>query len=137
MPFNIKTSPTANRLRIVLFLCICYVALDNLSVAQVQSQSDESLLHTVKLWGLMETPVEKLDMYMGFTNGFFAGPRSPKFLSLLNCIEKNIPSAQAIPMIDKYYKENPQRWGMPLGQEVVAALIVKDGPCPGKDPWAK
>jgi hypothetical protein len=111
--------------------------MNRLSVAQEQPQNQESLLHTFKLWNLMETPVERLDLYIGFTNGFFTGPRSPKFLVLMNCVEKNIPATQAIAMIDKYYKENPQRWGMPLGQEIVAALIVKDGPCPGRDPWDK
>lgn len=100
-------------------------------------QQNEPILHIFKAWGLLPNSLEKLDMYWGFTNGFFAGPRPPKFLALADCIEQRITSNQAIAMIDKYYKENPQRWGMPLGQEIIAALIVIDGPCPGKDPWAK
>jgi hypothetical protein len=129
--------PYLKQYKILVLLFVCCATTNNLSIAQMQSQSGESLLHSFKLWGLMASPVEKLDIYVGFTNGFFFGPRSPKFVTLLNCVEKNIPSAQAIAMIDKYYKENPQRWGMPLGQEVVAALTVKDGPCPGIDPWSK
>ncbi len=100
-------------------------------------EQNEPIIHSFKAWGLLQDSLEKLDMYMGFTNGFFAGPRSPHFIALADCIEQHIPSDQAIAMIDKYYKENPQRWGMPLGQEIVAALIVKDGPCPGIDPWTK
>jgi hypothetical protein len=79
------------------------------TAAQEQSDSGESLIHPFKVWSLLESSVEKLDMYMGFTSGFFAGPRPPKFIAFHNCIEKNIPSSQAIAMIDKYYKENPQR----------------------------
>jgi hypothetical protein len=104
------------------------------SAAQKQN---ESILHPFKAWGLLQNDLEKLDLYMGFTNGFFSGPRSPKFIALADCIEQHMTSEQATAMIDKYYKDNPQRWGKPLGQEIIAALIVKDGPCPGKDPWSK
>jgi hypothetical protein len=50
------------------------------------------------------------------------------------CLE-SVPVDQVIAMIDKYYKDNPQRWSKPLGDEIVTSLIVPDGPCAGNDPW--
>jgi len=73
--------------------------------------------------------------YNGFTNGFFAGPRSPAFLSLADCIDENVSYEQAIAMIDKYYKANPEKWNIPIGNGLIFALTVKDGPCAGKSPW--
>jgi hypothetical protein len=118
----------------IIVLWICFGAMNGSSVAQEQSKSGDSVVHTFKLWGLLRDPVEKLDMYMGFTNGFFAGPRSPKFLAFADCLESRMTSDQAIAMIDKYYKDNPQRWGSPLGTEIVASLIVKGWSMCGKRP---
>lgn len=122
------------RRTITLFLCLCIVSMNGLSVAQQTSLSGSPVLHTFKLWGIQQSQLEKLDTYLGFTNGFFSGPRSPKFLALADCLEMHITSDQAVAMIAKYYTENPQRWGMPFGQEVIAALTVKDGPCAARDP---
>lgn len=125
------------KVRLVSVICAALIAFAGSSLAQNTPQDGETVLHTFKVWSLLPSTTEKLDFYWGFTNGFFFGPRSPKFLSLMDCIEAHIKSDQAIAMIDKYYIDNPQRWGMPIWQEIVSALIVKDGPCPGKDPWVK
>ena len=50
---------------------------------------------------------------------------------------KNIPTKQAVAMIDKYYKDNPQRWSTLLTVAIIEALTVKDGPCPDINPWAR
>jgi hypothetical protein len=81
------------------------------------------------------TDQQKPALYIGFVNGFFAQPRSAKFTPLALCLEKNVTQDQAVQMIDKYLKENPQRWDIPLPIGIVEALTVKDGPCAGKDPW--
>lgn len=112
-----------------LFLCL------PISIASSQESSNrEPVMHKFQLWSLAQTPLEKLNLYFGFTNGLFVGPRSTKFLTLVNCLEERMTSDQAIAMIDKYYKDNPQRWSMPFGQEMILALTIKDGPCPGLDP---
>jgi hypothetical protein len=83
-------------------------------------------MHKFQLWSLSKDPLEKLTLYFGFTNGLFMGPRLTEFIALANCLENNTTSDQAIAIIDKSYKDNPQRWSMPFGQEVVLALTVKD-----------
>ncbi len=40
-------------------------------------------------------------------------------------------------MIDKYYKDNPQRWNTLLAIGIIDALTVKDGPCPDINPWVR
>jgi hypothetical protein len=80
----------------------------------------------------------KLYLYAGFTNGFFSAPSSDKGkAALADCIMKNIPIQQALAMIDKYYKDNPERWNTLLAVGINQALTVKDGPCPGINPWTK
>jgi hypothetical protein len=32
-------------------------------------------------------------------------------------------------MIDKYYKENPEKWGDPIGFAIMDALTLNGGPC--------
>ncbi|HEV2577121.1 MAG TPA: hypothetical protein VGU25_07915 [Acidobacteriaceae bacterium] len=54
---------------------------------------------------------------------------------LADCITKNIPMKQAIAMIDKYYKDHPQRWSTLLAFGILEALTVKDGPCPELNPF--
>jgi hypothetical protein len=78
---------------------------------------------------------QKPILYLGFINGLFAEPRSAKFSTLAFCVEKRITQEQAVQMVDKYLKENPQRWDVPLPIGVVEALTVKDGPCPSLNPF--
>lgn len=43
-------------------------------------------------------------------------------------------SYQAIAMVDKYFTANPEKWDLPMGNGIVLALTVKNGPCAGIDP---
>jgi len=89
------------------------------------------------LWGT-STKVEKLDLFWGFTNGLLVGAAHPlrsdatlgrQLLACLNDDDAHPSTSQAIAMIDKYYEGNPEKWNIPLGQAMVEALMVKDGPC--------
>jgi hypothetical protein len=93
-----------------------------------------SILHYFSLWGELESPSARFAMYVGFTNGLFIHRGSPAFSDFADCLS-TIPPKQAIAMIDKFYKDNPQKWNTSLSEEIIAALIVPDGPCSGKDPW--
>jgi hypothetical protein len=125
-------TPIVSRMKMFLMLLCMFLAIDG---ERSPAQDSEPVMHQFSLWGTLETQNDKLSLYWGFTNGFFAGPRSPLFIALANCIEAHIKSSQALAMIDKYYKDNPQRWNIPLGIGVVEALTVRDGPCANKSPW--
>lgn len=100
----------------------------------------DHILHKFQLWGTFDD-LEKTDFYIGFTNGLITGsvatgvsPQSKltpgmKLMSCLITDSGNPSRVQAIAMIDKYYKENPAKWDMLIGDAIVEALIVKDGPC--------
>ena len=45
-----------------------------------------------------------------------------------------LSTRQAIAMIDKQYKDHPERWSRFLGDEIIAALTVSGGPCEGAGP---
>ena len=89
------------------------------------------VVHKFELWGDMQGSGEKLLFLSGFTNGLFKGPRSREFLSLADRMG-NVSSQQIIAMIDKYYRNNPERWNSPIGSEIVSAITVKGSPCEGK-----
>ena len=76
---------------------------------------------------------EKLSMYIGWSNGFFAGFGAPAF-PLRQCLEDHIPYGQAIAMIDKYHDDHPEKWSNNLSDEIVEALTVAGGPCSGRAP---
>jgi hypothetical protein len=67
-------------------------------------------------------PVDKFNFYLGFTNGYFA-LRGQKGLELAACLE-NMGSTQAIAMIDKRYKDHPEKWSSAIGMEVLTGLTV-------------
>ena len=99
----------------------------------------EPTVHTFELWGLLASPSSKNNFYLGFTNGLAMGAGriivngdEPKGQELLECLSsKSQPSrSQAIAMIDKYYKGNPGRWNIPIGQAFFERLTAKGGPCP-------
>ncbi len=92
-------------------------------------QADPAL-HKFQYWGTMK-PVDKLDFFNGWTNGFF-GAR-PNGKALLLCLE-DLPYNQSIEMIDKYYKDHPEHRSHAIGAAIVEALTVEGGPCEGKNP---
>lgn len=91
----------------------------------------DPVLHKFELWA-KGTSLDKLNVYIGFTNGFLAG-RGPRGVELLHCLKGMTPD-QAIAMIDKRYKDHPELWSHPLGEQILDALIVDGGPCQGKNP---
>lgn len=40
-----------------------------------------------------------------------------------------LESAQGIVMIDKYYRENPEKWNTPIGLAMLDAVTISGGPC--------
>jgi hypothetical protein len=95
-----------------------------------------SFLHKFSLWG-GSNAASKLDLYIGFTNGLVVGAGVPlrndntASRQLLVCLsnESTRPgTSQAIAMIDKYYRDNPEKWNIPLGQGLIEALMVKGSP---------
>jgi hypothetical protein len=96
------------------------------------------VVHTFLVWDMKSDTQkraydEKLDMYIGWSNGYFSG-RGAQAFPLRLCLEVNIPYIQAIAMIDKYYDDHPEKWGNDLSDEIVQALTVAGGPCSGKAP---
>jgi hypothetical protein len=87
---------------------------------------------------------EKLNFFTGFTNGLLASGvtvlqcngNQPARRELYDCIlfSKGLDLHQAIAMIDKYYKENPEKWGDPIGYAIIDALTVNGGPCAAPAP---
>jgi hypothetical protein len=106
-------------LAIVMTLLTCVVA------------HADHVVHTFQLWGTMN-PLEKLIFYQGWTNGFFVA-RGQSGLELANCLEK-VNTDQAVAMIDKRYKDHPERWSRPITQQMLRALTAEGGPCEGKNP---
>lgn len=100
--------------------------------------NENSIVHRFAIWGTLDSELRKIDFYFGFTNGFFFAPSSEKAkVTFSDCLEENIQTAQAVAMIDKYYREHPERWNVPAAQGIIEALTVKDGPCPSINPLAK
>ena len=111
-------------LRLVIITCVILVS------APLRA---ESVLHKFVLWGQLKE-VEKLFFYMGWTNEFLQG-RGPRGPELADCLE-GITTSQATAMIDKSYKDHPEKWSRPFGEQVIAALTVDGGPCQGKNPFS-
>lgn len=105
-------------------------------IAQERTPEDRhEVFYFLGAWKDLPNQDSKSFLYIGFVNGFFAGDRSQEYDDLAKCIEKNISVDQALGMIDKYSKENPQRWNVPLPMGIAEALTVKDGPCPSLNPF--
>jgi hypothetical protein len=117
-------------------LCIS-VAL-TLLVFAPHPVSANALVHKFEAWGLMDQ-VRKTFFYQGWTNGFFIAKThgfNDKEMrereNLENCLGA-IDTMQAVAMIDKYYKEHPEKWSNPVGLEILQALTTS-APCVGKNP---
>jgi hypothetical protein len=89
------------------------------------------VLHQFALWGKSNED-QKLSLYWGWTNGFLAG-RGKAGIALAHCLEA-LSYDQAIAMVDKQYKNFPEKWSRPFGDQVLEALTVAGGPCEGKNP---
>jgi hypothetical protein len=93
--------------------------------------SADPVMHKFELWG-KAGGLGKTSMYAGWTNGFFLA-RGAKAIGFANCLSE-ISTEQAVAMIEKYYKDHPERWSHGLGEEILLALTVNGGPCQGQNP---
>jgi hypothetical protein len=89
----------------------------------------DPVVHKFQLWGTIN-PLEKLIFYQGWTNGFLVA-RGPSGVELATCLDK-ISGDQAIAMIDKRYKDHPERWSRPITQQMLEALTPRAGLVKGK-----
>lgn len=96
------------------------------------SLNAEPVIHKFELWGVAKSPLEKLSMYWGWTNGFLPA-RGPVAIQLADCLY-SLSSDQAVAMIDKQYHDHPETWSRPFTEQVLQALTIKGGPCEGKNP---
>jgi hypothetical protein len=122
----LKGALIAKRLPLRLALITCVILVN-------ASLRAEYVFHNFVLWGQLKE-VEKIVFYTGRKNGFFQGRGTARGLELAECLE-NITTSQAIAMIDKTYKDHPEKWSHPIGEQVIAALTVNGGPCQGLDPF--
>ncbi len=110
--------------------CLCGVGLGTDNIPRI---------HKFSLWGSLQTENDKVNFFTGFTNGLLVLPcngNPPPRRELYECVlfSKELDLYQAISMIDKYYKENPEKWGTPIGIAIMDALTVSGGPCAGTAP---
>jgi len=99
------------------------------------SLSDTSKIQHFILWKTLDNP-QKLTFLSGFTNGLLTGlgvkSCSDKSQEpVVECVlaSKELTWDQAAAMVDKYFKDNPEKWNMPIGDAIFQALTVKSGPC--------
>jgi hypothetical protein len=102
----------------------------------------DSILVSFSAWGDLTTAdpqhaaTDRGWIYIGWTNGFFQSYPSgelSRYTELHGCLSK-MGLVQALAMIDKYYKDHPEKWDHALGEQMLEALTVAGGPCEGKNP---
>ena len=98
-----------------------------------RSVTADPAVHKFELWGSEAAHADKLSLYWGWANGFFDG-RGAAGLRLADCLEK-ISYSQAVAVIDRRYKDHPESWSRPLGEQILRSLTESDGPCPGMNPF--
>jgi hypothetical protein len=87
----------------------------------------DPVTHKFEAWGKF-SDAERLIFLYGFTNGFVAWGPTDLAAPLGKCMG-HMSGPQAVAMIDKYYRDHPERWDVPIAVELVHALAVKGGPC--------
>jgi len=111
-----------------------------MSAQDLSRLQDVPKIHKFRLWNTLSN-IDKVYFFVGFTNGLLTatiprGNENKPTQDLVECIlfDKGPSVDQAIAMIDKYYKENPEKWNIPIGDVILEALAVKGGPCAGMLP---
>jgi hypothetical protein len=108
--------------RVLLMLLACCV-----------TASANGLMLEFRMWGNSQTIPDKIPLFVGWFNGFsMAGARNGVG-PLMDCLA-DIPLVQTVAMVDKYYKDHPEKWSEFLGDAFIEALTVKGSPCEGKWP---
>jgi hypothetical protein len=94
----------------------------------------DAVVHSFQqLWGSAPER-EKVGLYWGWTNGFIQ-KRGDGAVEFAECLEK-MTTEQAVAMVNKYYKDHPEKWARPFGEQILEALTVQGGTCEGKNPLA-
>ena len=103
----------------------------------------DPIIHRFQLWGEAKmTESHRLTMYLGWVNGFLSSMafraesersdaskgRELRGKELCDCLEAQLTNKQAVAIIDKFYKDHPEKWSAPLGVEILEALM-ENGPC--------
>ena len=109
-------------MRLVVMLVICCAIV-----------TAEPVFHTFELWGI-GNDTSKLYLYYGWTNGFLQG-MGPNGIRLANCLG-GVTTKQAVAMIEKHYKNHPEKWSRMFGEQILEALTIEGGPCEGTNPFA-
>ena len=96
---------------------------------------------TLENWGVMKLPEIKSLYFSGWYAGFSMGIMVAQNANRSNlkssvtefekCLDA-MSTKQKIAIIDKHYKETPQRWNNLLSAEILVAFGKKGGPCEGK-----
>jgi hypothetical protein len=89
----------------------------------------DPVVHKFEIWGRIPQETKGFT-YLGWTNGFFLAKDAHAF-QFAQCLEGMSPT-QAVAMIDKYYKDHPEKWSDIFGTQILQALLVVGGPCEGK-----
>jgi hypothetical protein len=118
-------------------IALCLLASTPRLVPQQTNDTPYYVIQKFSFWASLATPNEKYLFYSGFTNGFFLGAKTKGSGAMYRCLEKDVPIPQATAMIDKYYRDNPQRWNIPMAITIFEALTVKGGPCSDIDVWGE
>jgi hypothetical protein len=93
---------------------------------------DDPVFHKFQLWGIMDETLKPW-FYWGWSNGFLMH-RGNGSSGLINCLSKT-GHEQAIAMINKYYKDHPERWDRFVADEILVALTVPGSPCEAENPF--
>jgi hypothetical protein len=103
----------------------------------------DPVIFRFQLWGEAKvTESQRLAIYVGWVNGFlsamaFSAESEPPDVrkvrqlrgdKLCDCLEAQLTHKQAVAIVDKFYKDHPEKWSAPLGAEILEALMEK-GPC--------
>ena len=103
----------------------------------------DPVIHRFQLWGEAKiTESHRLTIYLGWVNGFLSAMafsaeserpdvrkgRQLRGEELCACLEAQLTNKQAVAIIDKFYKDHPEKWSAPLGAEILEALM-ENGPC--------
>jgi hypothetical protein len=106
-----------------LTVVIVLLSVSSISTAQPVS-------HQFSVWGINADPAFKTGLYIGWLNGLFIAKRESDE-GFISCLE-TIPYSQAVSMVDKHYKDHPERWSRSFGSEMINALTIRGGPCEKK-----
>src|SRR5579863_10126216 len=106
-------------------------------VALTHAVLGDPVLQNFGVWAANQTYQEKASLYHGWTNGFlsaaksYANPKQQKrIIEFAGCLE-SMEYAQAVGLIDEYYKNHPDLWQQPLAEMLTKALTAPGTPCAG------